>query len=202
MSKSVYLASQSPRRLELLRQMGLAPVVLTLRHNGARADVDETPLPAEKAIDYVLRLADAKVRAGMMAVAGRRLMSMPIVAADTTVTIDGEILGKPTNPEEAAAMLRRYSGCTHTVLTAVSVAYQDRVEQALSESTVRFRTLEEREISWYVDTAECFDKAGGYGIQGRAATFIEHLSGSYSGVMGLPLYETSELLKSVGFAVI
>jgi septum formation protein len=202
MSRYVYLASQSPRRLELLRQIGLSPVVLTLRHTGARADVDETPLPDEKAVDYVLRLAEAKARAGLMAMAGRRLMNLPIVAADTTVTIDGAILGKPANPAEAADMLRRYSGRTHTVLTAVSVAYLDQVKLALSESTVRFRVLEEREITMYVDSAESFDKAGGYGIQGRAATFIEHIAGSYSGVMGLPLFETSELLKSVGYAVL
>ena len=106
----------------MLRQIGLSPVVLTLRHTGARADVDETPLPEEKPMDYVLRLAEAKARAGLMAMAGRRLMSLPIVAADTTVTLDGAILGKPANPAEAADMLRRYSGRTHSVLTAVAVA--------------------------------------------------------------------------------
>lgn len=199
MAKYIYLASQSPRRLELLRQIGLHPVVLPLRNSGPRADVDETPHPGEKATDYVLRLAEAKAQAGLLAMAGRRLMNLPIIAADTTVTIDGDILAKPADANEAAEMLRRYSGRSHTVLTAVGAAYRDQVKVALSESTVRFRELGEREIANYIDTAEPFDKAGGYGIQGRAAIFIEHLEGSYSGVMGLPLFETTELLKSLGF---
>jgi len=199
MSKQLYLASQSPRRLELLRQIGLAPTVLPLRHDPARADVDETPLAGEKAWDYVTRLARLKAQAAQRAVAGRRLMPLPIVAADTTVTLDGEILGKPRDAAEAGAWLRRYSGRSHTVLTAVGVAHQDQLRVAVSESTVRFGPLDEQDIAHYVSSGEPFDKAGGYGIQGRAAAFVEHLAGSYSGVMGLPLYETVELLRSVGF---
>lgn len=199
MSKQLYLASQSPRRLELLRQIGLAPIVLTLRHDPARADVDETPLIGEKAWDYVTRLARLKAQAALRAVAGRRLMPRPIVAADTTVTLDGEILGKPRDAAEAGAWLRRYSGRSHTVLTAVAVAHQDQLRVAVSESTVRFGPLDEQDIAHYLASGEPFDKAGGYGVQGRAAAFVEHLAGSYSGVMGLPLYETVELLKSVGF---
>jgi septum formation protein len=195
----LYLASHSPRRLELLRQIGLAPTVLPLRHTPPRADVDETPLAGEKAWDYVTRLTRLKAQAALRALAGRRLPHWPIVAADTTVTLDGEILGKPRDAAEASAWLRRYSGRSHTVLTAVAVAHEDRVRVAVNESTVRFGPLGEQEIARYVGSGEPFDKAGGYGIQGRAAAFVEHLAGSYSGVMGLPLYETVELLKRVGF---
>ncbi len=201
-SKRLYLASQSPRRLELLRQIGLEPTVLPLRNTLGRVDVDETPLVDEPATDYVLRLARLKAQAGAGVQSVRRLPAWPILAADTTVTIDGHILGKPVDSAEAAAMLRRYSGRAHTVLTAVAAAYLGRLEVVLNESVVTFKTLSEAEIATYVASREAFDKAGGYGIQGRAALFIEHLSGSYSGVMGLPLYETSELLKTVGFEIL
>ena len=197
MSKSLYLASQSTRRRELLREIGLTPIILPLRNSPGRMDVDETPLPEEKAPDYVLRLARAKAEAGIKALLGRRLMPFPIVTADTTVTLDGAILGKPGNTEAAAAMLRRYSGRSHTVLTAVGVAHQGEVRVAMSESALRFRALSEAEIAAYIATHEPFDKAGGYGIQGHAAVFVEYLSGSYSGVMGLPLYETAQLLHAL-----
>ena len=202
MPKPVYLASQSPRRLDLLQQIGLAPSVLSLRGRAERVDVDETPLPAEPALDYVLRLARLKAEAGERARRGRNLGDWPVVAADTTVTLDGQILGKPADAGEAEAMLRGYSGRSHSVLTGVAVAFRGRLAAACSQSTVAFRLLSEYEISAYVASGEPFDKAGGYGIQGRAALFIEHLSGSYSGVMGLPLFETAELLKEVGFPVI
>lgn len=202
MPKSLYLASRSPRRLELLRQIGLAPVVLPLRQVPPRIDVDETPLPGERAWDYVQRLARMKAEAGSRAVAGRRLPDWPILAADTTVTLDGLILGKPAGPLEAAAMLRHYSGRGHTVLTAVGLAWRGEVRVALSESEVYFKTLDETEIAAYVATAEPFDKAGGYGIQGLAAIFVERIVGSYSGVMGLPLHETATLLRGAGFEVL
>ena len=202
MTKRIYLASQSPRRLELLRQIGLEPTVLYLRNSPGRLDVDEAPLSDEPAQDYVLRLARLKAVAGMHAQACRQLPPWPILAADTTVTLDGQILGKPETEAEAADMLRRYSGRSHTVLTAVAAACQGTIQVALSESVVRFKPIVEAEIAAYVASREAFDKAGGYGIQGLAALFIEHLSGSYSGVMGLPLYETSELLKSVGFEIL
>jgi septum formation protein len=202
MSKQVYLASQSPRRRELLRQIGLAPIILPLRNAPGRVDVDETPLPEEKALDYVQRLARVKGEAALKALSGRRLMPLPVITADTTVTLDGAILGKPMNAEEAATMLRRYSGRSHTVLTAVGVAWQGGIQVAVSESEVSFKPLSEAEIAAYIDTHEPFDKAGGYGIQGQAAVFVERISGSYSGVMGLPLYETAELLKGVGFSVL
>jgi septum formation protein len=201
MSKSVYLASQSPRRLELLRQIGLAPVVLPLRHAGDRADVDETPHNAEAPLDYVCRLARMKAAAGVQALSKRGLPTLPIVAADTTVTLSGDILGKPADAAEATAMLRRLSGRAHRVLTAVGVAFRDKIEVAVSDSEVRFKPLSEAEIAAYVLSREPYDKAGAYGIQGRAGLFVEHLSGSYSGVMGLPLFETAELLKAEGFEV-
>lgn len=201
-TRQLYLASQSPRRLALLRQIGLAPTVLPLRQTPPHADVDETPLPGEPARDYVVRIAGLKAQAAMKAVAERRLPAWPIVAADTTVTLDGEILGKPRDAAEASAWLRRYSGRSHTVLTAVAVAHRGQVRMAVSESTVHFGHLSAQEIACYVASGEPFDKAGGYGIQGLAAAFIKHLAGSYSGVMGLPLYETVELLKGVGFDVL
>jgi septum formation protein len=202
MSMQIYLASQSPRRRELLRQIGLAPIVLPLRHTPGRMDVDEAPLAEEKAQDYVQRLARAKAEAGLKALAGRQLLPLPIVTADTTVTLDGAILGKPADAGEAAAMLRRYSGRSHTVLTAVGVAHRGEVLVATSVSEVRCKPLTEVEIAAYVASREPYDKAGGYGIQGLAAVFVEHLSGSYSGVMGLPLFETAELLREVGFNVL
>jgi len=175
---------------------------LYLRNGHGRLDVDETPLANEPAVDYVLRLARLKAEAGELARHRRNLAAWPIVAADTAVTLDGRILGKPVDAAAAAAMLRDYAGRSHSVLTAVAVAFQGRLEVALSESTVAFRALSEAEIAAYVASREPFDKAGGYGIQGRASLFIEHLSGSYSGVMGLPLFETAQLLREVGFSVL
>jgi septum formation protein len=201
-SKHLYLASQSPRRLELLRQVGVEPTVLPLRCAPGRVDVDETPLPDESATDYVLRLARRKAQVGADVQSARKLPSWPVLAADTTVTLDGHILGKPADMAEAAAMLRRYSGRAHTVLTAVAAVHLGSLRAVLSESVVTFKTLSEVEIAAYLNSRDAYDKAGGYGIQGRAALFIEHLSGSYSGVMGLPLYETSELLKTVGFEIL
>jgi septum formation protein len=201
-SKRLYLASQSPRRLELLRQVGLEPTVLPLRTTHERLDVDETPYPNEPAVDYVQRVARLKAETGAYVQKVRRLPHWPILAADTTVTLDGSILGKPTDRDSATAMMRRYSGRTHTVLTAVAAIYQGRFDLVLSESSVTFKTLSNREIAAYLATREGCDKAGGYGIQGRAAMFIENITGSYSGVMGLPLYETSELLKKLGFDIL
>jgi septum formation protein len=202
MLKPLYLASQSPRRLELLRQIGLAPALLYLRNGAGRLDVDETPLPEEQAVDYVSRLARLKAEAGELARHQRSLADWPIVAADTTVTLGGEIIGKPADAAEAAAVLRRYSGRSHSVLTGVAVVFRGRLEVALSESTVAFRALSEEEIAAYIAYREPFDKAGGYGIQGRAAMFVERIEGSYSGVMGLPLFETAYLLRKVGFPVL
>jgi septum formation protein len=198
MDKSLYLASQSPRRMELLRQIGLAPTVLPLRTTPPRQEVDETPLTGESPEDYVCRLARLKAEAGLKAMTGRKLTPRPILAADTTVTLDGVLLGKPVDAADATMMLRAYSGRTHDVLTGVCVAFDGRMAVRVSTSQVRFRTLDAAEIQAYIATGEVWDKAGAYGIQGRAAMFIEHLAGSYTGVMGLPLFETAELLRASG----
>lgn len=198
----VYLASRSPRRRELLNQIGV-PFDTLLFRSGRRDDddVDETPLANEDAVDYVQRLARAKAAFGVDLVRERRLLAQPVLAADTTVVFGDEILGKPRSIDEAAAILGKLSGATHRVLTAVAVAHGERVEHALSASEVRFRVLTDEEIHRYVRSGEPMDKAGAYGIQGRAATFVSHLAGSYTGVMGLPLFETAALLGEFGIVV-
>lgn len=199
MPKLLFLASQSPRRLDLLRQIGLDPTVLPLRVAPGRCEVDETPLADEDARDYVTRLAHLKLATALRARGARNLPPWPIIAADTTVTVDGLLLGKPLDADDAAAMLRHYAGRAHGVLTAVAVAYQGREEMAVSESTVTFAALDEQAIAAYLSHAEYVGKAGGYALQGRAAMFVSHLAGSFSGVVGLPLFETAQLLRSVGF---
>ncbi len=192
----IYLASQSPRRRELLKQIGINFELLLLRADPRRnVDVDETPIVGEKPEDYVQRLSRAKAEAGFAVLKLRNLPPFPVLAADTTVTIDGKILGKPDNDEHAAEMIARLSGREHRVHSAVAMAMNEQVEVALSTSTVRFTSLSEERIRRYLLTHEYRDKAGGYGIQGFAGAFIEHISGSYSGVMGLPLFETVQLLQ-------
>ena len=195
----IYLASRSPRRRELLHQIGV-PFDTLLFRGGPRedAEVDETPLDAEDPAAYVVRLARAKATHGERLQAIRNLIPRPVLSADTTVALGQRILGKPADAYEAAQMLRDLGGTTHQVLTGVAVAWRGRVESALSVSEVRFRTLSDAEIKRYVLSGEPLDKAGAYGIQGRAAAFVEHLAGSYSGVMGLPLFETAALLEATG----
>lgn len=195
----LYLASRSPRRRELLTQVGVRFDTLIFR-GGERAEpeVDETPLSGELANAYVERIARAKAEHGGRVVNLRKLPTQLVLAADTTLEFEGIIIGKPDNLEHAGAILRTLSGKTHRVLTGVAVHVDGRTEYALSLSEVRFRPLDEREIRAYVLSGEPMDKAGAYGIQGRAALFVEHLSGSHSGVMGLPLCETGELLKRFG----
>ncbi len=202
-SPRIYLASQSPRRRELLQQIGVTIAdVLRLRNDAQRGiDVDETPHPGEAPEVYVRRVAQAKAEAGWAAVQWRGLPALPVLAADTTVTVDARILGKPADRTEAAAMLRLLSGREHQVLSAVALKYAQHFEMALSVSTVRFTTLDEARIQAYLDAGEFEDKAGAYGIQGRAGMWVEHLNGSYSGVMGLPLFETAELLHKLGFSL-
>ena len=191
----IYLASRSPRRRELLQQIGIAFEPLLLREDLRRgADVDEAAAPGESPADYVIRIARAKAEAGWGRIAARRLLPHPVLAADTTVALDGEIVGKPADARCAHEFLRRLSGQTHQVLTAVAVARATRVETALSVSAVEFRELTDGEIRRYVASGEPLDKAGAYAIQGRAAVFVRAISGSYSGIMGLPLFETAELL--------
>lgn len=198
-TQRIYLASRSPRRRELLKQIGVSFDTLLFRV-GDRADVevDETPLPGESPEAYVVRLACAKAEHGVELTRGRRLIARPVLSADTTVALGELILGKPESTADAIAMLKKLSGQTHRVLTGVAVAGGDRVDSALSVSEVRFRALTDEEIQRYVLSGEPLDKAGAYGIQGRAATFVEHLAGSYSGVMGLPLFETARLLAGFG----
>jgi len=199
----IYLASQSPRRRALLAQIGVGFDTLSLRQ-GQRSDheVDETPHGGESAEAYVERLARAKAEHGARIIALRHLMLQPVLAADTTVEIDGDIIGKPDDEAHAMRILKRLSGRTHRVLTGVAVRLEQRVEYALSVSEVRFRPLEEKEIRHYLLSGEQRDKAGAYGIQGRAALFVEHLAGDYNGVMGLPLCQTGQLLKRFGYEIL
>ena len=199
----IYLASRSPRRRELLTQIGVRFEPLLFRE-GARsdADTDEAVRPGEQADEYVRRVTKMKCEAAWQRVVMRRgLQRKPVLAADTTVTLAGEILGKPTDREDAERMLRTLSGTQHRVLTAVAIQYEQRLEIAVSDSVVTFASLDDARISAYVLTGEPFDKAGGYGIQGRAGAFVQRLEGSYTGVMGLPLYETANLLRLFGVTV-
>ena len=200
MQPRIYLASQSPRRRELLKQIGVHFELLLMRSSPSRpADVDETPHRDESPEDYVLRVSQEKARFGAEVLHARHLPLHPVLAADTTVTLDGRIFGKPEDNKQAADMLREFSGREHRVLTAVAVALEQRIEVLVSKSTVRFTKLSEERIRRYVQTREYADKAGGYAIQGQAGAFIEHLEGSYSGVMGLPLFETAALLQRFAY---
>jgi len=185
----LYLASASPRRQALLRQIGL-------RHHRLRVEVDETPTAGESPGDYVRRVAMAKARAGWNALGRRR--PRPVLGADTAVVIGKEILGKPRDRDHALAMLRRLSARRHRVLSAVALRWGHWEDCRLQESLVLFRHIGAREREHYWASGEPADKAGGYAIQGIGALFVKRLEGSYSGVMGLPLYETWELLTAVG----
>lgn len=200
-SNVIYLASKSPRRRELLRQIGVQFELLLMREKADRLDVDESPLPKEPPVDYVMRIVRLKAEAARRAMRDRKLPERLILTADTTVTLDGAILGKPADRADAIGLLERLSGQTHQVLTAVAVADGREVREVLSTSTVTFEPMAAEDIRRYVDSGEPMDKAGGYGVQGLAAKFISNLSGSYSGVMGLPLCETTQLLRQSGFAL-
>ncbi len=192
----VYLASRSPRRRELLKQIGVAFEVLVLREYPTRTpDVDESPLPAESPEDYVRRVCRAKAEAGWQRVVQRRVRRLPVLAADTVVCVDEEMLSKPADRADAVRMLRLLSGREHRVLTAVGLKFEYRAELLVSESRVRFCELTDAEIQAYIEGGEPMDKAGAYAIQGRGAAFVTELRGSYSGVMGLPLYETAQLVE-------
>ncbi len=189
MPAEIYLASLSPRRRELLHQIGVA-------HESVRVEVDETPRPGEAPAEYVLRLALAKADAGLDATRDRS-RRLPLLAADTAVVVDGDILGKPEDEAQALAMMRRLSGRSHKVLTGVALIDAER-NSRLSISRVSFRPVSDDEAKAYWQTGEPADKAGGYAIQGCGAVFISRLEGSFSGVMGLPLFETAELLRKAG----
>ena len=192
MSKKLVLASASPRRKALLLQIGVECVVHPV-------DMDESMLPGEQVLAHVRRLAIEKARAGYRQTGGHEI-DHAVLGADTVVAIDGEILGKPENSRQAATFLARLSGKIHKVHTAVALVTSDSERVAVSSSEVEFAQLTERQIKAYVKTGEPLDKAGAYAIQGIAGQFVLNLNGSYSGVMGLPLYETVKLLSACGIA--
>jgi septum formation protein len=198
LDRGIYLASRSPRRRELLAQIGVRYHLLLFRSRpDAPPDVDEAMVPGEAPAAYVERVARAKAEAGWKLLRLRNLPLAPVLAADTTVALEGRVLGKPADRKEAAEMLAALSGRRHEVLTAVALTRDDQLDSALSRSEVAFKKLSAEEIAQYVATGESDDKAGAYAIQGRAARFVMELHGSYSGVMGLPLYETSQLLEKL-----
>jgi septum formation protein len=201
--RSVYLASHSPRRQELLRQIGVDFDELRLRSApGRHRDVIEEAHDNEPPAHYVERIARTKAAAGWRRMGERGLPPRPVLGADTEVVLDDVIFGKPRDADAARQMIARLSGRRHEVITAVALRWQDDVEVVLSVSQVTMRKLTAGEIERYVATGEPFDKAGGYAVQGLAAAFITRLEGSYSGVMGLPLAETADLLARVGRAVL
>ena len=195
----IYLASRSPRRRELLKQVGITFEMMLLREESRRGpDIDESPKAAENPEAYAARVARAKAELAAMYMGRRSLPARPVLAADTTVVCDHAIIGKPADRDEAAAIIKRLSGRQHQVITAVALATPDRVEQAVSISSVWFKALTDDEIRRYVAVGESLDKAGAYAIQGRAAAFVARIEGSFSGIMGLPLAETAELLGRFG----
>jgi septum formation protein len=189
----VYLASGSPRRRELLQQIGVSFRVVGMA-------VDEAVLPDETPPAYVTRLAAAKAVAGWER--SRDFTHVPVLAADTAVVLDGQILGKPADRQDAEGMLRQLSGRTHEVLTAVALRTANGLQSRISRSEVTFRSIAAAEARAYWETGEPSDKAGAYAIQGRGAIFIADLRGSYSGVMGLPLFETADLLREAGLVAL
>ena len=199
----IYLASRSPRRRELLKQIGASFESLLVREDLRRGvDVDETPLADESAGIYALRIARAKAAIALQQIAQRGLPQKPVLAADTTIVFDDCLIGKPEDDQHAMRLLRALSGREHQVLTAVALALKDQVETQISVSSVWFREISDAEIRRYVASGEAHDKAGAYAIQGRAAAFTMRIEGSYSGIMGLPLAETAELLQRFNIPVL
>jgi len=197
--RKIYLASKSPRRRELLRQIGIEFEILQLRDLTPRGpDVSEAVRPDERPEDYVARVSAEKAAFAWHMMHKRRMLPRPVLAADTTVVIDGSILGKPAGTAEAIEMMRQLSGRTHQVMTAIALYHDEQSWQLTQISDVTFAGLSEQTIARYCATHEPYDKAGGYGIQGLAAVFIRHIAGSYSGIMGLPLFETTQLLEEAG----
>jgi septum formation protein len=197
MTEFIYLASQSPRRRELLAQIGVAHELL-LPTPEEDAESLEVVIDGEVPRAYVQRVTALKLIAASARLERAGALNSPILCADTTVALGNTILGKPVDAEDAKRMLRLLSNRSHTVFTAVAIGWGAQALEACSESTVTFATLSEADIVDYVATGEPMGKAGAYGVQGRAATFIAHISGSYSGIMGLPLFETAQLLRALG----
>ena len=201
--QKIYLTSKSPRRRELLRQIGIEFEILMLREGDVRdGAVSEIVLPGEAPEDYVARVAREKAESGAGAVLWRKLPQRPVLASDTTVTLDGLILGKPANMEDAVSTLKLLSGRTHQVLTSVAVMANGQMFEAMQRSEVTFGELSEHTLRAYCALSEPYDKAGGYAVQGYAAQFIERITGSYSGIMGLPLFETTQLLQKAGIKIL
>jgi len=186
---TIYLASTSPRRRELLAQLGVNFDVISI-------DIDETVLPNEQPEAYVQRVAAEKAQAGWAECKDTKSI---VIAADTSVIIDQQILGKPKNIEQAKMMLGLLAGRSHQVISVVAVMSTRGLAIKLNKNTVRFSELSDDQMAWYLATEEGMDKAGGYAVQGLAARFIEHIEGSYSGIMGLPLHETAMLLEQAGY---
>jgi septum formation protein len=202
-SRPIYLASKSPRRHELLRQLGVEFAELRLRESPGRTrDVVEKVRAKESPTSYVKRIAKAKASVGWHWMQIRGLPPRPVLGADTEVVLDDTLFGKPADAADAARMLGLLAGRTHQVLTAIALRWEDQTIMTVSTSAVTMRALGAGEIERYVATEEPFDKAGGYAIQGRAAAFVARIEGSYSGVMGLPLYETADALARIGFPVL
>jgi septum formation protein len=196
--RGIYLASRSPRRRELLAQIGVRFHLLLFRDRpGEAVDVDESTFGGETPEAYVERMARTKAEVAWQRMTQRNLPRAPVLSADTTVALDNRIFGKPANREHASEMLTALSGRSHDVLTAVALKSDDWLESVVSRSEVRFKALTPAEIAAYVESGECDDKAGAYAIQGRAGRFVVELRGSYSGVVGLPLYETAQLLEKM-----
>lgn len=201
--QKIYLASKSPRRRELLRQIGVEFELLMLRDHTSRGpEVSEEVIPGESPETYVARVTREKADWAYRTMIMRKLPIRPVLAADTTVTIDGRILGKPADMDDAKNMLKTLSGRTHQVLTSIVVRHDEEIWQVTQRSDVAFGILPDEVIHTYCSLTEPYDKAGGYGIQGLAAVFIQEIAGSYSGIMGLPLFETSQLLKQAGIRVL
>lgn len=190
-SADIYLASRSPRRQELLQQINVSYRLLDV-------ELPEIPHSNESADVFVQRMALAKARAGLKQI--EKKDPLPVLGADTVVVVDGEILGKPINKDDAFKMLQRLSNREHEVFSSVALLNHEKKVVKLNRSKVIFRSLTNDDIDAYWRSGECQDKAGAYGIQGKAAVFIQNLNGSYSGVMGLPLYETSEILQLFGIS--
>lgn len=190
----LYLASRSPRRVELLKQIGIDCITHP-------ADIDETQLANESPDDYVVRLAREKAEACLLRLSGEQ-KTRPVLAADTTVALSGSVLGKPEDDNDARRMLAALSGSTHLVHTAVALAFMNKIEVVLSTTKVEMIEFSEKQIEHYIATGEHRDKAGSYGIQGLAGAWIKRIEGSYTGVMGLPICETTALLRKHGIVQI
>ena len=191
----IYLASRSPRRRQLLKQIGVSFEMRPV-------SIDETLEKGETPVDYVFRMARAKAEMGWMNLIQRRLPLRPLLAANTVVVFRGKIIGKPDNPAHGRKMLSTLSGQTHKVLTAVAVVAKDKIQESLSTTTIRFRDISQSEITNYLNGTESHDRAGCYAMQGRAAVFIIKISGSYSGALGLPIFETAQLLEKFNIEIL